>query len=101
MPFDPRLAVAIASLILAFVSGWMVKGWQTDARTLQAYQEAVEKGNAMGVKLEATLTKLEENKFIVQKETHHETTKQVYSDCVLPDSGVRLFNKSAGSPGEP
>ena len=96
-----RLAVATASLILAFVSGWMVKGWQTDAQTLQAYQDAVEKGNAMGKKLEGVLTKLEENKFIVQKETHHETTKQVYRDCIVPDSGIRLFNKSAGYTSEP
>lgn len=101
MPIDPRLAVAAAALILAFVSGWMVKGWQTDAQTLQAYQDAVAKGNAMGEKLEEVLTKLEENKFIVQKETHHETTKQVYRDCTVPDSGIRLFNKSAGYASEP
>lgn len=80
----------------------MVKGWQTDAQTLQAYQDAVEKGNEMSTKLEESLAKLEANKFVVKSEVRHETVKQIYSDCVVPDSGIRLFNKSAiGDSGEP
>lgn len=102
IPVQAKLIAIIASLTLAFVSGWMVKGWQTDAKTLQAYQEAVENGNAMGAKLEDALAKLEANKFIVKSEVRHEIEKPVYDACTVPVSGVRLWNKSAnGDTSEP
>lgn len=102
IPLHIRLLGAVAALLLAFSTGWLVKGWQVDANALNAYQQAVKHGNDLGDKLDKVLVKLEENKFIVQKEVRHETTKQIYSDCVLPDSGIRLFNQSAnGSSSQP
>lgn len=102
IPIQAKLIGAVAALILAFSSGWMVKGWQTDARELQAYQDAVAKGNAMGAKLESALAKLEANKFVIKSEVRREIEKPIFSECVLPDSSIRLFNKSAlGNTGEP
>lgn len=97
-----RILAGIAALAVAFCSGWLVKGWAVDSDALDAYEKAVKRGNEMGEKLNATLKKLEANKFIVREELRHETIKQVYSDCILPDSGVRLFNQSAiGGSSEP
>lgn len=102
IPVQAKLIGIAACLVLAFVSGWMVKGWQTDAKTLQAYSDAVDRGNAMGEKLEQSLAKLEANKFIVKSEVRREIEKPVYSECIVPVSGVRLWNKSAnGDTGEP
>lgn len=102
IPIQAKAAVAIAALILAFTTGWMVKGWQTDAQRLQAYQDAVDRGNAMGAKLETVLAKLEENKFVVKSEVRREIEKPIYSECVLTSGAVSLFNKSAiGNSSEP
>lgn len=102
IPIQARIAVAIVSLVLSFTLGWLVKGWQVDANALNAYENAVKKGNELGAKLEGTLQKLEANKFIVKEELRHETVKQVYSECILPVNGIRLFNQSAsGNSSEP
>lgn len=103
-PFNLKVALAIASLLVAFTSGWMVCSWKNDASILDkereaahAYQQAVEKANETGAKLQQVLSKLEENKFIVTKELNHETTRVEYR-CLLPESGRMLFNRSAESP---
>lgn len=100
-PLMMRIAVISVCLALAFTSGWKVCDWRNDANALskerdaaKAYQDAVARANEAGGKLEAVLAKLEANKFVVQKEVNRETVKQIYSDCVLPASGVRLYNQS-------
>jgi len=104
IPFNLRIAAAIASLLVAFSFGWLVFSWKNDASILDkereaahAYQQAVEKANETGAKLQQVLSKLEENKFVVTKELSHETTLVQYR-CNLPDGGRLLFNRSAESP---
>jgi hypothetical protein len=107
-PEQIRLAIKLGSIaamsIALFSSGWLVHGWKFDSdmrakeqATNDAYHAAVDKANTTSAKLESVLEKLEANKFITVKETSHEILKPVYSDCVLPVSGVRLYNKSASS----
>lgn len=103
-PLIIKFAVGTALSIALFSSGWLVHGWKFDSEmraieqaTNAEYHAAVDKNIASGAKLEAVLSKLEANKFITVKETSHEILKPVYSDCVLPVSGVRLYNKSASS----
>lgn len=101
---DPRLYIAAASLAVSFTAGWLVHGWKYDANRLadekeraNAYIEAVKKSDEASQKLQNVLSQLEKNRFVVTKELHHETTKLEYSNCLLPDSGRVLFNRSAES----
>lgn len=97
---DPRLYIGAAALVVSFASGWLVHGWKYDADKLgeekarsDAYAKAVDKANQSSAQLESALSKLEANRFVTLKETHHETAKVEYR-CSVPASGVQLFNRS-------
>lgn len=101
-PLTIKLAVYAAAFTLAFTSGWMVHGWKYEASQLatekernDAYIKSVEAANKTSAELDGVLATLQANKFVTVKELRHETTKQTYTDCKLPDAGRVLFNKSA------
>ena len=90
-----KLAIAAALLAAAFFSGWTIKGWRYEAAEKSAFEKAVSDANKASAALEQSIRTLEANKFIVQRELRHEIEKPVYNSCIIPSSGLQLYNESA------
>lgn len=101
----PRAAldalVALAILGAAFGSGWLVKGWKSDAEALEgerAHTKAVvARIERFDIQAAATLTALQDQKAgqtVIRKEVIREVEKYRDRPCFDPDL-VRLLNLSA------
>jgi len=101
----PRAALdalmVLAIIGAAFASGWLVKGWRTDAALLaseRAHSAAVvARIERFDIQAAATLTALQDQKAgqtVIRKEVIREVEKYRDRPC-LDDSVIRLLNLSA------
>lgn len=94
-----QIYIAAAIAVISFGAGWTTNGWRYEANEKASYEAAIEKANKASSALETAISELEKNKFIVQREVRHEIEKPVYHDCLLPASGLQLYNDSvSGKP---
>ena len=96
---NPYIMAALAAT--AFSTGWMTKGWQYDSQTLAtqtaseaAFIVALDAVNSISTKFQTSLDELDSKRVVTTKEIYHETTKQIYRDCVVPDAGRVLYNSA-------
>ena len=63
----------------------------------KAYAKSVEKVDSVSAKLENAIADIGKKRIVVTKEIRHETEKPVYRDCVVPASGVLIYNSAGES----
>jgi len=104
---DPRLIVCLVLIVTSFGAGWKVEGWRWDAAEKarveaehQAYTAAAERLNNAAKSFEDTAANLAKRRTIVEREIRHEIEKPVYRDCLIPVSGIILYNKAGEITGE-
>lgn len=101
---NPLHTLGVAAVVFAagFSSGFLVNGWRHDAEELAA-QTAAEKAfnsalvavNGISANLQTTTDALDKKRMVTTKEIFHETTKEIYTACILPESGRMLYNNAA------
>ena len=95
-------ACAIVGM-LAFASGWTVRGWFEDSRNLAIEraaaaieQQALARESVIAAKVEQRLAELKANQTVIDRGIIRETEKPVYRNVCLPDSHViGLLNAAA------
>jgi hypothetical protein len=100
--------ITAASVAIAFMAGsyfgYDYADSKCEADKRQALQSAVEqrdqqqdKYNRMAGWYEKRLANVRKQERVVTKVVEKEIEKPVYSQCIIPDSGVQLLNDSASS----
>lgn len=98
----------LASVVLAFLAGWLVKGWHQDslelvaANAAQTAQEAANKREFdQAMALQGWLAKHAQNTREIVRETVKLVDRPVYHNVCLDDDGLRLANAAKNASGEP
>lgn len=101
VPSFPLIGIAT---VVAFVAGagvsWKVVSDHYEAKeaqkleqVLQAMQEEVKRGNEIAERTEAKVGKIRVINRTINNEVQREVTeKTIYRDCVIPPSGLQLWN---------
>lgn len=101
-PLLIKAGAILAVLAISFSGGWIVHGWKYDAEQLaaqtaneKAFKVALDAVNGISAKLQTTTDGLDKKRMVTTKEIFHETTKEIYTACILPESGRMLYNNAA------
>lgn len=103
--------VAVGIFLGGLTTGAKVVSWKRDAQDAarveagnKAYVKSAEKIDGVSAALEDAIADIGKKRIVVTKEIRHETEKPVYRDCVVPASGVLIYNRASentAAPGEP
>lgn len=98
----------LASLVLAFLAGWLVNGWRQDsielvaANAARAAQEAAnEREFDQAMALQGWLNKHAQNTREIVRETVKLVDRPVYHNVCLDDDGLRLANAAKNATSKP
>lgn len=97
--------IIAGSLLVATSTGWFAHGVWTDANRLDELERVVAKANKERAEsleasklLETTLAAERAKRIEMEGRLRHELQNRVYTDCVIPPSGVQLLREAVGSP---
>ena len=109
---NPLAWVIVAGVVFlsGLTAGVKVMSWKHGAAEKarivaenEAYEKSSARVNEVSAKLEAAVANIEKKRIVVEREIRHEIEKPVYRDCIVPASGVLIYNRageSAANPGQ-
>lgn len=98
---DRTAAGILLLVVLAFVGGWTVAGWERDSIDLTIRNTAVATGKELAAISSASGRRLEEKLEAIREaqpnEIRTEVVKPVFTNVCMSDDFVRMYNEAAAA----